>query len=64
MSCYFYFVLYCLLALRVLLYSCDVCVALFIDMFVLCVACLTVSVNNYCLGKQLAICLDVVIIAG
>ena len=44
--------------------ECDVitlyflCVALLIDLFVLCVACLTVFVN--CLVKQFAICLGVV----
>ena len=30
---------------RVILYSCVFCVALSIDLFVLCVACLTVFVN-------------------
>ena len=37
-----------------------VCVALSIDMFVLCVACVTVFVN--CLVKQFAICLSVFIL--
>ena len=36
------------------------CVALSMDLFVLCVACLTVFVN--CLLKQFAICLSVVVI--
>ena len=36
------------------------CVALLMDLFVLCVACLTVFVN--CLGKQFAISLGVVAI--
>ena len=48
--------------------NCDECdvislylyVALLMDMFVLCVACFTVFVN--CLVKQIAICLDVVVI--
>ena len=44
----------------VMLYHCIVCVALLMDPFVLCVACLTVRVN--CLVKQLAICLGVVVI--
>ena len=39
----------------VMLYPCMLCVALSMDLFVLCVACLTVFVN--CLGKQFAICL-------
>ena len=38
-----------------MLYPCMFCVALSIDLFVLCVACLTVFVN--CLVKQFAICL-------
>ena len=62
MSCYFA-LFYCLLNL-----SCDecncislyVCVALSMDLFVLCVACLTVFIN--CLVKQFAICLGVVFI--
>ena len=37
----------------VMLYSCMFCVALSMDLFVLCVACLTVFVN--CLVKQFAI---------
>ena len=41
----------------VMLYPCMVCVALLMDPFVLCVACLTVFVN--CLVKQFAICLGV-----
>ena len=44
----------------VMLYPCILCVALLMDLFVLCVACLTVFVN--CLGKQFAICLGVVAI--
>ena len=43
-----------------MLYSCILCVALLMDLFVLCVACLTVFVN--CLVKQFAICLGVVVI--
>ena len=39
---------------------CVLCVALLIDLFVLCVACLTVFVN--CLVKQFAICLGVFVI--
>ena len=54
---------YCLLDLRS--GECDVislyvCVALSMDLFVLCVACLTVFVN--CLVKQYAIFLGVVVI--
>ena len=41
----------------VMLYSCLCCVALLIDLFVLCVPCLTVCV--ICLLKQFAICLGV-----
>ena len=41
-----------------MLYPCILCVALLMDLFVLCVACLTVFVN--CLVKQCAICLGVV----
>ena len=37
-----------------------VCIALSMDLFVLCVACLTVFVN--CLVKQFAICLGVFVI--
>ena len=44
----------------VMLYPCMFCVALSIDLFVLCVACLTVFVN--CLLKQFAICLGVYVI--
>ena len=40
-----------------MLYPCMFCVALSMDLFVLCVACLTVFVN--CLVKQFAICLIV-----
>ena len=43
-----------------MLYPCIVCCALLMDLFVLCVACLTVFVN--CLVKQFAICLGVVAI--
>ena len=45
----------------VLLYPCLFCVGLSMDMFVLCVACLTVFVNF--LVKQFAICLGVVVIS-
>ena len=41
----------------VMLYPCMFCIALSMDLFVLCVACLTVFVN--CLVKQFAICLGV-----
>ena len=41
----------------VMLYPCMFCVALSMDLFVLCVACLTVFVN--CLVKEFAICLGV-----
>ena len=41
----------------VMLYPCMFCAALSMDLFVLCVACLTVFVN--CLVKQFAICLGV-----
>ena len=44
----------------VMLYPCILCVALLMDFFVLCVACLTVFVNF--LVKQFAICLGLVII--
>ena len=40
-----------------MLYPCMFCVALLMDLFVLCVACLTVFVD--CLVKQFAICLGV-----
>ena len=43
--------------MSVMLYPCMFCVALSMDRFVLCVACLTVFVN--CLVKQFAICLGV-----
>ena len=42
----------------VMLYPGILCVALLMDLFVLCVVCLTVFVN--CLVKQFAICLGVV----
>ena len=51
MSYYFCFVL--LPLGRVMLYPCTFCVALLMDLFVLCVACLPVFVN--CLVKQFAI---------
>ena len=41
--------------MSVMLYTCMLCVALSMDLFVLCVACFTVVVN--CLVKQFAICL-------
>ena len=44
----------------VMLYPCMFCVALSMELFVLCVACLTVFVN--CLVKQFAICLGVFVI--
>ena len=44
----------------VMLYPCVFCVALSMDLFVLCVACLTVFVN--CLVKQFLICLCVFVI--
>ena len=43
-----------------MLYHGILCVALLVDLFVLCVACLTVFVN--CLVKQFAICLGVIAI--
>ena len=46
--------------MSVLLNPCILCVALLMDLFVLCVACLTVFVNY--LVKQFAICLGVVVI--
>ena len=46
--------------MSVMLYPCIVCVALLMDMFVWCVACLTVFLN--CLVIQFAICLGVVAI--
>ena len=54
MRCYFYFVL-----LPIVISLCF-CVALLMDLFVLCVTCLTVFVN--CLVKQFAMCLGVVAI--
>ena len=42
----------------VMLYPCMFCAALLMDLFVLCVACLTVFVN--CLMKQFAMCYFVV----
>ena len=50
----------------VMLYPCILCVALLIDLFVLCVACLIVFVNCLtvfvnCLVKQFAISLGVVV---
>ena len=44
--------------MSVMLYACILCVALFMDLFVLCVACLIVFAN--CLVKQVAMCLGVV----
>ena len=46
--------------MSVMLYTCMFCVALLMDLFVLCVACLTVFVN--CLVQQFAMCLGVVAI--
>ena len=43
----------------VMLYPCILCVALLMDQFVFCVACLTMFVN--CLVKQFAIYLGVVV---
>ena len=43
-----------------MLYYCILCVALLMDLFVLCVACLTVFVNY--MVKQFAICLGLVVI--
>ena len=43
-----------------MLYLCNVCVALLIDLFALCVACLTVFVKR--MVKQFVICLCVVVI--
>ena len=43
----------------IMLYPCIVCVALLIDMFFLCVACLKVSLNS--LVELFAICLGVVV---
>ena len=44
----------------VMLYPCILCVALLMDRFVLCIACLTVFAN--CLVKQFVICLGIVVI--
>ena len=44
----------------VMLYPCILCVALLMDLFVLCVACMTVFVN--CLVKRFAMCLGVIAI--
>ena len=46
--------------MSVMLYPCILCVDLLMNLFVLCVACLTVFMN--CLVKQFAICLGVVVI--
>ena len=46
--------------MSVMLYPCMFCVALSMDLFVLCVACLTVFVH--CLVNPFAICLGVVVI--
>ena len=46
--------------MSVMLYPCILCVALLMDRFVLCVACLIVFVN--CLVNQFALCLGVVAI--
>ena len=46
--------------MSVMLYPCMFCVVLPMDLFLLCVACLTVLVN--CLVKEFAICLGVVVI--
>ena len=43
--------------MSVMLYPCILCVALLMDLFVLCVTCFTVIVK--CLVKQFAICLGV-----
>ena len=44
--------------MSVMLYPCIFCVALLMDLFVLCVVCLTVFVN--CLLKQFVMCLGMV----
>ena len=44
--------------MSVMLYPCNLCVALLLDRFVICVACLAGPVN--CVVKQFAICLGVV----
>ena len=46
--------------MSVMLYPCMFCVALSMDLFVLCGVCLTVFVN--CLVKQFVICLGVYVI--
>ena len=46
--------------MTVMLYPCIVAIGLLMDLFVLCVTCLTVFVN--CLVKQFAICLGVIVI--
>ena len=46
--------------MSVMVYPCMLCFALSMDLFVLCVACLTVFVNS--LAKQFAICLGVFVI--
>ena len=46
--------------MSLMLYPCMLCVSLLRDMFVLCVACLTVVVN--CLVNQFAMCLGVIVI--
>ena len=46
--------------MSMMLYECILCVALLMDLFVLCVACLTVFVN--CMVKQFAMYLGVVAI--
>ena len=46
--------------MSVMLYPCMFCVALSMDLFVLCVVCLTVFVN--CLVKHFAMCLAIVVI--
>ena len=46
----------------VMLYPCVLCVALLMDLFVLCVACCVFDSVWNCLVKQFAICLGVVVI--
>ena len=46
--------------MSVMLYPCICCIALLMNLFVFCVACLTVFVN--CLVKPFAMCLGVVAI--
>ena len=66
MSCELLFFLLCFViswtrvVMSVMLYPCILCVDLLMDLFDLCVACLTVFVN--CLVKQFTICLGVVAI--